>query len=526
MESILYSAKQRLEIKGAFLYCVILICMTILATVLQRLGGSDFRTIFPTTFAYTIVIVLASFIYRRKKENKSTELLSWVVAFLTTAFAIYAKYNYALKVDWQYAVEGVHINAVSVITLLVLQFLYNRRLYLFFFCIVSVHWFVFLYIAYLHGVPMPMVGIVNGVAYHGIVSLSQIYFFLIMSLVGYINYKNIPVIEEFDHITSIQKERIEQQAEEERRLVNEIKSMVKNLFAKMDVLNVELNRFNGKLQEQASTFEEMAATLEEILSASEKIAADAEQEVEANSDMDFTMKEFFEIKEETKNKLHSTLENLDSVVKSTSEGDEILMQVEASINGIKEQSDRISETTSLIVDIADRINLLSLNASIEAARAGEYGRGFAVVADEIGKLATQTGEGIKEIESALAANTTKTDAGVATIKKASTAIKRMINQMVESSGRINELRDNIFLEEKFLTSIDGQMKMNVALSRGTYTGTEEQKVALESISKELENLNAELSTMANGIQRIADTSQEIYNEAKALIDMAEQKSEK
>jgi len=367
-----------------------------------------------------------------------------------------------------------------------------------------------------------MHGIVNGVPYHGIVSISQIYFFLVMVLVGYINYKNIPVIEEFDHITSKQKEQIEQQAEEERRLVHEIKSMVKSLFSKMDVLNVELNSFNEKLQNQASTFEEMSATLEEILSASEKIATEAEQEAEANSNMDFTMKEFFEIKEQTKNKLNVTLDNLDSVVKSTNEGDAILMEVENSINGIKSQSDRISETTSLIVDIADRINLLSLNASIEAARAGEYGRGFAVVADEIGKLATQTGDGIKEIESALTVNTSKTDAGVFTIKKASTTIKRMIDQMVESSGRINELRDNIFLEEKFLSSIDRQMKMNVDLSRETCTGTEEQKVALESTSKVLENLNAELSIMADGIQRIADTSQEIYDEAKTLIDRAEQ----
>lgn len=343
-----------------------------------------------------------------------------------------------------------------------------------------------------------------------------------MVLVGYINYKNIPVIEEFDNITSTQKDRIEAQAARERGLAGEVQTMVKNLFARMDMLNAELKNFNEKIQGQASTFEEMSATLEEILSSSEKIASVAEQQVDANSNMDFTMQEFFEIKNQTKDKLNAALENLDSVVRRTNEGDVILSEVEASINEIKLQSDRISETTSLIVDIADKINLLSLNASIEAARAGEHGRGFAVVADEIGKLAAQTGDGIKEIEAALSVNTAKTDAGVTTIKTASATIKRMIEQMLESSSRINDLRDNIFLEEKFLSSIDRQMKMNVELSRETGTGTEEQKTALESTSKVLENLNAELSTMVDGIQRIASASQEIYDDAKMLIARADQ----
>jgi len=61
----------------------------------------------------------------------------------------------------------------------------------------------------------------------------------------------------------------------------------------------------------------------------------------------------------------------------------------------------IGQLAEMITNIADNINLLSLNASIEAARAGEAGRGFAVVAEEIGRLAGDTTSAATEIQNTI-----------------------------------------------------------------------------------------------------------------------------
>jgi len=67
---------------------------------------------------------------------------------------------------------------------------------------------------------------------------------------------------------------------------------------------------------------------------------------------------------------------------------------------MREMGKRTNEI-STIVDtinlIAERTNLLSLNASIEAARAGDAGRGFAVVAEEIRNLADRSAKATSDI---------------------------------------------------------------------------------------------------------------------------------
>ncbi len=62
---------------------------------------------------------------------------------------------------------------------------------------------------------------------------------------------------------------------------------------------------------------------------------------------------------------------------------------------------RIAELLEVIRDIADRSDLLALNASLEATRAGEAGRAFSLVATEMRRLAERVTASVQSVKSLL-----------------------------------------------------------------------------------------------------------------------------
>ncbi|TRD12432.1 hypothetical protein FGU71_11540 [Erythrobacter insulae] len=119
-----------------------------------------------------------------------------------------------------------------------------------------------------------------------------------------------------------------------------------------------------------------------------------------------------------------------------------------SVGSLTQHSDTIGEATRAIVRIAEKTNLLSLNAAIEAATAGPAGRGFTIVAQEVKALASQAGEAATQIDAFLTGvrsgsleaerNFTEIDAAITELNQAAKAIRWDVDDQRKSADTIQQ----------------------------------------------------------------------------------------
>jgi len=112
-------------------------------------------------------------------------------------------------------------------------------------------------------------------------------------------------------------------------------------------------------------------------------------------------------------------------------------EVNTSIIRLQDSSRKIENIAQLIREIADKINLLSLNAAIEAARAGEHGRGFAVVAQEVNNLAEKTFNATQEIDASIGGILGETDHAVQSISVLITDVQNNVNHIDQVGQRLS-----------------------------------------------------------------------------------------
>lgn len=169
-------------------------------------------------------------------------------------------------------------------------------------------------------------------------------------------------------------------------------------------------------------------------------------------------------------------------------------QASTSITRLQDSSRKIEHIVQLIREIADKVNLLSLNAAIEAARAGEHGRGFAVVAQEVRNLAEKTFHATKEIDASVGGIMSETQHAVERINALLTDVQANVQQIEQVGQRLNGILD-------FSSVLSSQMG-------GIVSASEESARKVHSISDYLINIQQELASFG---QRIEEQESQIVN---------------
>ncbi|MGL4369803.1 MAG: methyl-accepting chemotaxis protein, partial [Spirochaetota bacterium] len=512
-------------------YFFIYVSIFALALLGQFAGALPFKEMLPNLIVNGTASILAFIVFRKKSAGKKADILPWVLGFMSISAAHATKILYGINLGkiygesaaWTFAIQSINANSLIAIYSVLLFLFYKPQLFKVGALYAYLGWAATLVAAHMHGAQFHFETIENGqLVTSGVLYLREIYFLVIMMLISVIAYLIIPTINEYDRTTAAQTAEISKHVDLQRSLFAQIKEKMQKLFSLVNTQNALSGELSGKMQSQAATFEEMSASLEELLGSAESIAAVSTEQVDGNVKMEEIVNEFQSIQSETKTNLNATLADIEAVVQSTGNATAQIQAVEGTVTGIKEQSSKIKDTVAIIVDIADRINLLSLNASIEAARAGNAGRGFAVVADEIGKLATQTQDSIKDIQSVLQMSAKNTAEGVSVIQQTAEVVTDMITRMSEGSRKIKLFQESIMIEEKYIKVIINQMNKNIEMARHIGIGTDEQKKAIQASSQAIESMNEMLAVMVKEIQELAESSRSIYSNASDLIKKTEE----
>ena len=290
---------------------------------------------------------------------------------------------------------------------------------------------------------------------------------------------------------------LNKQSVENGKVSDSLLDSSKNQAEAMELLN--------QLSEQLST------AADEVARQMDSLADLVRETYEEGTISDTLMTESVGMSQSGKNDMENINNGMNSISNSIS-------TLAKQIDKVGNSTAQIGDMVSLIMDIAEETNLLSLNASIEAARAGDAGRGFAVVAEQISKLAASSSSAADDISKLtleikdtveeavlhMNASVSEVEKNVGIVSETRSTFIGLYEKVEETSRRVEQMIKLI----GNVDSVTGQMKKI----------TENQKQAADQIAKATKESSYHAENVTSNSNIVAGSAAELKKESMELMN--------
>ena len=182
------------------------------------------------------------------------------------------------------------------------------------------------------------------------------------------------------------------------KLISSISVMTENLHSLLARVAQAGNQVAGNASRMSVAIRQIEAAISEQAASTNQVTVTSKEISATGRDIAQRMAGVTRMVEEASETARVGATSLDGIRSVLDELISASTRMTQTLNSINEQSGNIDKIITAITKVANRTNLLSLNAAIEAEKEGDKAGGFSVVAVEMRRLADQTAVAALDIE--------------------------------------------------------------------------------------------------------------------------------